>query len=205
MADAGADNSSSHAFEWGWAMYPVSQLSTSGRMAWAPGTVGGGSGINGDVAWFTPLAATTVYVDYDGDPTTGPLTDPNGNKYDYSVAAAALSFNQVLDPDKDQTGVHIYTLDGVKLAFVYGEDGNTSDAQTNLDIGVNLAPSNINAIGDFIWMDLDGDGVQDPGEPGLANVKVTLTGPTGTVVTYTDKDGHTISSPTSSPAPSRSL
>jgi len=29
-------------------------------------------------------------------------------------------------------------------------------------------------IGDFVWNDLDGDGIQDPGEPGIEDVTVTL-------------------------------
>ena len=32
------------------------------------------------------------------------------------------------------------------------------------------------SLGDFVWDDLDGDGVQDPGEPGLEGVTVTLSG-----------------------------
>jgi len=32
------------------------------------------------------------------------------------------------------------------------------------------------AIGDRVWIDLDGDGIQDEGEPDLAGVTVTLTG-----------------------------
>jgi hypothetical protein len=31
-------------------------------------------------------------------------------------------------------------------------------------------------IGDFVWLDLDQDGIQDPGEPGIPNVTVILTG-----------------------------
>lgn len=44
-------------------------------------------------------------------------------------------------------------------------------------------PSNITetalgaSIGDFVWADLDGDGVQDVGEPGLAGVEIDVTGP----------------------------
>ena len=30
-------------------------------------------------------------------------------------------------------------------------------------------------IGDYVWLDENGDGVQDAGEAGIANVKVTLT------------------------------
>ncbi len=31
-------------------------------------------------------------------------------------------------------------------------------------------------VGDFVWEDLNGDGIQDANEPGIANVEVTLTG-----------------------------
>jgi hypothetical protein len=55
------------------------------------------------------------------------------------------------------------------------------------------------SIGDLVWLDVDGDGMQDPGEPGLPGVTVTVTSPgsdgfLGTdddivVVTVTDADG----------------
>ncbi len=32
------------------------------------------------------------------------------------------------------------------------------------------------SVGDFVWEDLNGDGIQDPTEPGIPNVEVTLTG-----------------------------
>ncbi len=45
-------------------------------------------------------------------------------------------------------------------------------------------------MGDFVWLDNDGDGVQDPGEPGIPGVTVTLTLPDGTTLTtVTDNDG----------------
>jgi len=53
-------------------------------------------------------------------------------------------------------------------------------------------------IGDFVWRDLNGDGVQDPGEPGVADVTVTITPPTGVdlglgagvaISTFTDANG----------------
>ena len=34
-------------------------------------------------------------------------------------------------------------------------------------------------VGDTVFNDLDGNGTQDPGEPGLANVEVVLTGTDG--------------------------
>jgi hypothetical protein len=47
-------------------------------------------------------------------------------------------------------------------------------------------------IGDFVWYDYDGDGVQDPGEPGVPGVTVCAT-PTGggaAICATTDDSGH---------------
>jgi hypothetical protein len=48
------------------------------------------------------------------------------------------------------------------------------------------------SIGDLVWEDLDGDGIQDPGEPGIAGVTVRLFNSGGTQVrsTVTDADGE---------------
>ena len=51
-------------------------------------------------------------------------------------------------------------------------------------------------IGDFVWQDLNGNGCQDVGEPGIVNVKVDLysgaCGVPGTLIatTFTDNTGH---------------
>ncbi|NNK91364.1 MAG: LPXTG cell wall anchor domain-containing protein, partial [Acidimicrobiia bacterium] len=45
-----------------------------------------------------------------------------------------------------------------------------------------------NSIGDFVWLDIDGDGAQDSGEPGIAGAVVNLTGST-TLSTTTASDG----------------
>jgi hypothetical protein len=45
------------------------------------------------------------------------------------------------------------------------------------------------SIGDFVWSDLDNDGIQDPGEPGLANITVTLGG-AASGSTQTDVNGY---------------
>ncbi|NHZ70249.1 MAG: DUF11 domain-containing protein [Proteobacteria bacterium] len=63
-----------------------------------------------------------------------------------------------------------YNLDG-------GAD-NTSDvtlatSETRLDLDFGYAGSAV--LGDFVWYDVNGDGVQDAGEPGLGGVTVTAT------------------------------
>ena len=48
---------------------------------------------------------------------------------------------------------------------------------TGIDFGYSAsAPTATSAIGDRVWSDTNGNGVQDAGEPGIANVAVTLTG-----------------------------
>ena len=45
-------------------------------------------------------------------------------------------------------------------------------------------------IGNFVWLDLDGDGIQDPGELPLAGVTVTLLDASGNVVATTTTDAN---------------
>ncbi len=64
-----------------------------------------------------------------------------------------------------------------------------------------MVPDGAVTVGDRVWLDIDGDGIEDPGEPGLANVHVQLfevggDGLPGTVddlfisVAWTDRDGY---------------
>ena len=63
-----------------------------------------------------------------------------------------------------------------------------SASVTNLVVN----PSSQSAeVGDFVWFDTDGDGIQDVGEPGLANVEVTLRNWLGATIATTSTDnGH---------------
>ena len=47
----------------------------------------------------------------------------------------------------------------------------------------------IASIGDFVWLDLDNDGVQDPGEPGFEGATVILRDAGGSIVNTTTTDG----------------
>ena len=64
----------------------------------------------------------------------------------------------------------------ISVILDFGSDGNPNTAddrmvKTNQDFEVKPAAG---AIGDRVWLDTNGDGVQDIGEPGLANVVVEL-------------------------------
>ncbi|MGH2735858.1 MAG: SdrD B-like domain-containing protein [Actinomycetota bacterium] len=76
------------------------------------------------------------------------------------------------------------------LATVDLEGGG---ADLNVDAGVVTAePGELGEIGDFVWADLDSDGVQDDGEPGVAGAEVLLVGAsTGQLsFTLTEADGR---------------
>ncbi|HKN51673.1 MAG TPA: SdrD B-like domain-containing protein [Amycolatopsis sp.] len=56
-----------------------------------------------------------------------------------------------------------------------------------LDAGL-IAP--VNRVGDYVWADKNANGIQDPGEPGVPGVKVTLKDDTGkTIATQSTADG----------------
>ncbi|MBK9463111.1 MAG: carboxypeptidase regulatory-like domain-containing protein [Sphingobacteriales bacterium] len=46
------------------------------------------------------------------------------------------------------------------------------------------------SIGDYVWNDLNGDGVQDAGETGISGVTVTLSPDGTTTTTTTDANGN---------------
>jgi protocatechuate 3,4-dioxygenase beta subunit len=107
--------------------------------------------------------------------------------------------------DFDMSGAFIKAYNSdcstTPIAVAYGQypsltGGNDDEA---LDLGTLVPPFRppsikLGAIGNYVWLDEDGDGDQDAGEAGIPNVKVTLTGTStdGTVynlATYTDANG----------------
>ncbi|MEZ4664291.1 MAG: SdrD B-like domain-containing protein, partial [Caldilineaceae bacterium] len=80
----------------------------------------------------------------------------------YVVSAANMGANDALDSDASpSTG-----RSGVTNFLPGGFQDLTLDIGIHLPIGVR--------VGDFVWEDLDADGVQDWGEPGVAGVAVDL-------------------------------
>ena len=67
-----------------------------------------------------------------------------------------------------------------------------TDNVSATDTAVVDVPDEPASIGDRVWIDLNGDGVQDPGEPGLTGVIVTLQDSTGAdlATTMTDENGN---------------
>ena len=111
----------------------------------------------------------------------------------------AVSSPQLDDGDPTGSGALVNANDGVDLrpgdSIVITFDVEADDPLENVDAGIyNVATAESDqqkpitafvldpveadardaAIGDRVWLDVDGDGVQDVGEPGIANVTVEL-------------------------------
>ncbi|MBH0008135.1 SdrD B-like domain-containing protein [Salinibacterium sp. SWN1162] len=111
--------------------------------------VAGGTGTNTDVVY-------TAQTDADGDWII--INIPDGEYLVEVTAGIPSGFAQTYDDDAATEGLG-------------GQSQTTLDASDlNQDFGYNGDSS----ISDLVWLDLNNDGVQDAGEPGLAGVDVTL-------------------------------
>jgi protocatechuate 3,4-dioxygenase beta subunit len=110
-------------------------------------------------------------------------TDSNGNylftdllpgSYTVRIDTSSMPAGLAANPTYDEDGIGTAHESAVLLA---------GQAHTTADFGYNwVSPTNSSdpalgatgAIGDRIWIDADGDGVQDPGEAGLGGVPVAI-------------------------------
>ena len=145
---------------------------------------------------------SVTWAGFDGDLST---TADNVDYGTVTTDADGQYLVENLPPGRYRTSVDPGTLPG-GVVPAYDLDGISSPhtaqrvlapAENARDVDFGYAGEG--RIGDFVWWDLDGDGVQDPDEPGLAGVGVTLdwagfdgvfgNGDDGRLVTSTDADG----------------
>jgi hypothetical protein len=67
-------------------------------------------------------------------------------------------------------------------------DLGPDETDTSWDAGLRTLDAPVGVLGDFVWRDLDRDGIQEPGEPGLGEVLVRLLDDQGAVVATTVSD-----------------
>jgi protocatechuate 3,4-dioxygenase beta subunit len=92
----------------------------------------------------------------------------------YVVTPQDKGSNDNNDSDADTiTGIsHLITLSG-------GEN------DMSIDMGINLPPT---SLGDYVWYDKNGDGIQDSTEAGISGINVNLLDDAGTVIATTQTD-----------------
>ena len=100
------------------------------------------------------------------------ITAPNGQYSLTGIVAGTYTVSAGGPPGYDAT----YDFDGTNTPSVSVVVLAAGAARTEVDFGYrqtqNAGPQG--RIGDLVWLDRNGNGVQDGGEPGLANVTVTL-------------------------------
>ena len=141
---------------------------------------------------------TVVLLNAAGQPIATTTTDAFGNyKFsglpagdysvritppaNYSLSAKGLGGDPNLDSDFDPI---TYTTSPITL--LGGQN------RTDIDAGLKFTQPQPASVGDRVWLDTNGDGIQDAGEPGISNVLVTLYNSVGSPVrsTYTDVNGN---------------
>lgn len=104
------------------------------------------------------------------------LTNVNGN-YLFTGLPAGNYFVDVDESSLPSTSLALTTTDPANTLITLATSGIATQVLT-ADAGYSLA-SNF-SIGNRLWHDVDNDGVQDPGEPGIPFVEVLVTNGTGT-------------------------
>ncbi|MBV1894349.1 MAG: carboxypeptidase regulatory-like domain-containing protein, partial [Ilumatobacteraceae bacterium] len=113
-----------------------------------------------------PLAGVDVALT--GGDVIGSLTDTTDASGNYLFAGHA-------------PGIYTVTVNTATVPAGYnvtsGDDTRTTTLESNIDaLDLDLGYASTASIGDFVWEDVNGGGVQDGGEPGIAGVDVTITG-----------------------------
>lgn len=180
----------------------VSQLGSIGDYVWLDTT---GSGVETSHDGAPAVAGVTVDL-LAADGTTileTTTTDANG-KYLFSNLALGTYEVKFVAP----TG-YKFTTQGVGGNAAVDSSANATTGVTAPITLTAAAPNNLNvaagilaggagagglaALGDYVWLDVNGNGVQDSNETGVAGVKVELLAANGTTVlstTTTDATGH---------------
>ncbi|MEW5736846.1 MAG: SdrD B-like domain-containing protein [Thermodesulfobacteriota bacterium] len=129
-----------------------------------------------------PGVTLLLYEDTDGSGTlnagdkavAATATDVYG-KYLFTGLTAGTYFVDVVEATLPSSALAITTGGAIASASPITLAGSTS-AYYYLTADAGYSPSSGYAIGDRVWSDADGDGVQDLGEAGIGGVALTITG-----------------------------
>jgi protocatechuate 3,4-dioxygenase beta subunit len=151
---------------------------------------------NDNIADGAAIATTTT--DANGNYNFGGLTPGNyivGVNIPTGYAAVTTTGG---DPDNnidnDNNGTNVSVAGEVRssaVTLVSGTEPTTDGDGNNGNLTVDFGFKGTASIGDFVFNDLNGNGVQDAGEAGIPNVTVSLLNPNGTTTTTTtDANGN---------------
>lgn len=132
----------------------------------------------------TTVLASTI-TDANGKYYFGNLT-PGDYVVGFSTIPSNLTFTQQNTPgdNQDNTNSDANPVTG-KTSVI-----NLIAGETDLTIDAGLKPNIPASVGDYVWNDVDGDGVQDVNEPGVPGIIVTLYNSSNAVVGTAVTDGN---------------
>jgi SdrD B-like domain/Secretion system C-terminal sorting domain len=132
----------------------------------------------------TTVIASTI-TDADGKYFFGNLT-PGTYVVGFSTIPSNVSFTQqnAAGDNGNNTNSDADPITGktAQIVLIAGE--------TDLTVDAGLKPNNDASVGNLVWNDLDGDGVQDVNEPGVPGILVTLYDAANNVVGTAVTDGN---------------
>jgi VCBS repeat-containing protein len=191
--------------DWSYTLNATNSLTSELIVPWGPGSPS--LATNENPAWITATGDTELYIDsataevYSIDSAgvssavVGVMMAPD--TYRYSIDR--LQSYRVFDTsDNDQSGLRIYTVDGVSLSAAWGADASRG---SSFDIGTSISPFPTYSIYKSVKESFpgvsDGDGLIELGEQieysltvenglltDLFNINITDTLPTSGMVTY---------------------
>ncbi|MDX1999568.1 MAG: SdrD B-like domain-containing protein, partial [Thermoanaerobaculia bacterium] len=132
---------------------------------------GGENGINGITVQLLNAGGTVIATQVTAGDGNYNFTGLAAGTYSVRVVAATIPVGFFPTYDLDGLG----TLNIATVTLANGQN------RTDVDFGY-WCPPGKGSIGDRVWNDLDADGVQDAGEPGLNGVTVELLDATGAVL-----------------------
>ncbi len=132
-ADAGSAD-----YNWGFTLIPSNLLANEYFISWSPGSSNLATTTNGSPVFVSPLQDnTTIFVDY----------SPANGVVDATYTLNRLQEQKIFDPDKDNTGTHIWAT--APIAAVWGEDPDSAPTGSpGIDAGYTILPYNQN------WIDI---------------------------------------------------
>ena len=160
----------------------------------------GEPGIAGVELALTTAAGDPV-VDLDGNPVGTVLTDADGHYLFANLPPGEYTVAVVTPPPGLIPTTPSSGSDPASDSSTGSADSGVLDQpdQADLTLDFGFVPPRV-SVGDYVWLDLDRDGVQDAGEPGIEGVELTITDADGNPVTdvngdpvgpvLTDADGY---------------
>jgi serine-aspartate repeat-containing protein C/D/E len=116
----------------------------------------------------TPTPTPTVTPTEIPTPTPTPTVTPTEIPTPTPTETPTPTTNTTPDENGDENGTDENGVDGNETGGNGGDENNSDNNESN--------PGSSGSLSGTVWYDLDGDGILDPGEPGIPGIGVRLIG-----------------------------